>query len=105
MNDNSVLIAGRVCRTSRLRYTPQGIAVFEFMVATTQSHLGKSSVGYFDVVATGDLAEAKFCALRIGRKVSLKGGLWSRSFRDRRGQWVKETKILAESLESVKEPS
>jgi hypothetical protein len=48
---------------------------------------------------SGAVAEDSAAQLRIGKKLSLRGSLWSRSFKNRQGMKVNETKILVDSIE------
>ena len=80
-----------------MKYLPTGTPVFDFTLAAPQRQFEKSSVGYFEVVICGPAAEA--VRLRIGKEISIEGGLWSRTYKDRQGTKVTETKIFVETLE------
>lgn len=97
-SENTVFISGKVSRLAPLRYTPAGMAIYEITLAVTQHCLGEATVGYFDVMVSGELAEDLAARLRIGKQLSLEGHLWSRTFRNRRGQKVSETKIVIDTL-------
>lgn len=96
---NRVQLRGKVSRVSPLKYTPFGTAICEFTIATRQEYLDKKSVGYFDVILIGKVAEERQTELRTGKQVVVGGALWSRSFRDRKGNKVCETKVIANSIE------
>ncbi len=99
---NRVCLTGKVSRMGRLKYTPSGTAVCDFTVAVPQIYFDKLSVGYFEMMMTGKSAEDKVDQLRIGKKVKLTGSLWARTFRDRQGRFVNETKVLVDKIEEEK---
>ena len=67
-------------------------------MAVPQRQFDQESVGYFDVLAFGDDAESIQPLLRIGKKLQLKGALWSRNYRNRKGIKINETKIIVHSI-------
>ncbi len=95
---NRVQLAGKISRAGKLAYTPAGVPVLEFTLAAPQRYFGKNSMGHFEVLVVGQTAEDIARAVRIGKRVTLKGGLWTRTFRDRKGTRVTETKILADTF-------
>jgi single-strand DNA-binding protein len=92
-------LTGKVSRAGRLKYTPSGVAVCEFTFAVPQKYFEKESIGYFEVMLVGEDAEERASLLRIGKKLTLTGSLWARTFRNRQGAKVSETKILVELIE------
>lgn len=95
---NEVQLAGKVSRVGRLAYTPSGIALAEFTLAVAQKTPQKNSMGYFEIVLMAALAEELAPQLKIGKQISVKGNLWGRKYKDRQGNQVSETKILASEL-------
>jgi len=100
---NQVVLAGKVSKIHGLKYTPAGICVGELVLAVQQAYLDKASVGYFDVVASGNLAQLKLAQLKIGSVVEVVGKLWCRSYKNRQGVLLNETKIIAEEIEPISE--
>jgi single-strand DNA-binding protein len=92
-------VTGKVSRAAGLKYTPAGVAVCDFTVAVLQKYFGKSSMGYFEAMLTGENAENLSSQLKIGKTLKLTGTLWSRTFKDRNGRKVNETKILVDAIE------
>jgi len=84
-----------------LRYSPSGIPIGEIALAVKQSHLELTNMGYFDVVLMGDLAQHWFSRLRVGLTLEICGQLWSRAYKNRQGISLKETKVLARSLNEI----
>lgn len=95
---NSVRMAGKISRAGKLAYTPAGVPVLDFTLAAPQRYFGKSSMGHFEIMVIGETAEELKGLIRIGRRLTVSGYLWTRSFRDRKGNRVIETKILAEQI-------
>jgi single-stranded DNA-binding protein len=56
--------------------------------------LGRNAIGYFEIVVEGEQAEQWGTRIKIGRQVSIRGSLWARSFRDREGNRIHETKVI-----------
>jgi len=67
-------------------------------VAVPQRQFDQDSIGYFEALVFGPLAESTQPHLRIGRSLDLKGALWSRSYRNRKGIKVNEIKIIVHSI-------
>lgn len=88
-------MAGKISRVGRLGYTPSGTPVLEFTLAAPQSHFDKRSVGNFEIVLVGEAAEVTSGKLRIGRKLTVAGSLWTRTFTNRQAMKVTEIKIIA----------
>jgi single-stranded DNA-binding protein len=87
-----------VSRIGALRYTPSGTPILELTLAAPQTYFDKDSIGYFEVLIRGKIAE-EGARIRIGQKIELKGSLWMRSFKNRKGARVNETKIMVETIE------
>jgi single-stranded DNA-binding protein len=98
MDENRVDIVGKVSRLGSLKYTPSGIALRDFTMAVPQKLLDKGSVGYFEAQIVGKTAEDQPESFRIGARLHLTGSLWSRTFFDRQGRKIVETKILVDTL-------
>ena len=91
----SVSLEGKLCRLGVLRYTPKGTALWEAQLAFPQVRLGLRSTGYCVLSFEEELAVVASQRLRqIGAEITVSGQLWSRKFRDTRGDERFETKIL-----------
>ncbi len=102
---NEVALVGKVSRVSQLKYTPSGKPSLDFTLAVSQKVLDSDSVGYVEVVLFGDCAEDSAQILRIGRRISIRGQLWGRSYKNRQGVKVNETKVICASLELAEKES
>ena len=98
---NSITLAGKVSRVKALKYTPSGVATIQFTLAVCQKLLDKGSMGYFEVLVFGELAENKAKMIKIGKEVSVTGQLWGRTYRNRQGLRLTETKVIAEDFEII----
>jgi single-strand DNA-binding protein len=88
---NRVILIGNLTRDPELKYTPSGVAVCTFGVATNRSWTTadgttKEEVQYHRLVAWQKLAELCGKLLTKGRKVYLEGRLTYRTFTGRDGQ-------------------
>lgn len=91
-------LTGKISRVGALRYTPSGVPVSDFTVAVPQQQLDRKSVGHFEAVMFGEVAEQAHRSLKIGKVLQLKGTLWTREFKNRQGIKVSETKIIVHSI-------
>lgn len=98
---NTVSLEGKISHVGHIAYTPTAIPVVELKVAVGQRYFNKDSIGYFEVLVTGDLVDGARQWLRVGRKVRIEGSLWMRAYRNRQGNKVVETKVLAENIGGV----
>jgi single-stranded DNA-binding protein len=94
-----VRLTGKLSRIGSLKYTPSGLPLREATLAVVQDVLGKSSVGYHDLLFHGDVAEKSVGSLKIGVSMSVVGELWQRSFKNRKGTKVSETKVVVSAVE------
>ena len=80
MTDNNVTITGNLTREPELRFTPTGQATATFAIAVNRtwtdrkSQERKESTSFFDVVASGNLAENAATSLANGTRVVIVTG-------------------------------
>lgn len=87
---NKIIIVGHLGRDPELRYTPQGTAVCDLNVATTekrkdQSGEAQDQTTWFRVSVWGKQAEVANQYLQKGRQVYLEGRLRQEEYTDRDG--------------------
>ncbi len=87
-------------RLGPTEYTPTGIAIVEFLLAGQQEFLGRKGFGNFELLATGDATDL-LKGVRVGTRVSVRGSLWQRRYRGRRGQNVSEMKVVISDIKKV----
>lgn len=102
---NKAVIIGRIGRDPLLRYTPSGVPITSFSVATNPSagKSGKLSVNtdWHRVVAWSKLAEICGQYLKKGALVCVEGQMKTRSWDDKKGVKHSVTEIVADSLKML----
>lgn len=94
---NKVQLIGNLTKDPELKYTPTGMAVCTFTIATNRSWTTdtgekKDEADFTRIVAWNKLAEICGQLLKKGRKVYVEGRLSNRSYQDKDGQ----TKYISE---------
>jgi len=100
---NRVQIIGNLTRDPELRYTPQGVAVCTFGVATNrewtlESGEKKEEAEFHRVVAWNKLAEICNQFLSKGRKVFVEGRLQTRQWEAQDGVKRQQTEIVTSDM-------
>ena len=100
---NRVQIIGNLTRDPELRYTPQGVAVCTFGVATNrewtlESGEKKEEAEFHRVVSWNKLAEICNQFLSKGRKVFIEGRLQTRQWEAQDGARRQQTEIVASDM-------
>ena len=100
---NKVQLIGNLTKDVDLRYTPQGVAVCNFSVATNRSWKDskgevKEEATVHRVVAWQKLAEICAQILNKGSKVFIEGRVSNRNWDDKEGQRHYVTEVVANDL-------
>lgn len=103
---NRITIVGYLGRDAELRYTPQGTAVCNFSVATTERRKDKAGefqdvTTWFNVSVWGGKAEATSQYLSKGKLVYIDGRLTQREYQDRDGNTRTSLDVNASDLQFV----
>jgi single-strand DNA-binding protein len=103
---NKIIIVGYLGRDGELRYTPQGTAVCDFSVATTERRKDKSGefqdvTTWFRVSLWGKRAETASPYLTKGKLVYLEGRLTQREYQDRDGNTRTSLDVSASELQFI----
>lgn len=106
MSVNKVIILGRLGQDPELKYTPGGMAVCNFTVATSESWADKAGqkqerTEWHRIVVWGKLAELCNQYLTKGRQAFIEGGLQTRSWDDKSGQKRYTTEIVAKTVQFI----
>jgi len=108
-NLNKVLLIGNLTRDPELRYSPSGVAVARFGLATNRVYKGqdgekKEEVCFVDVVAFGKTAE--FCAnyFSKGKPIFVEGRLHFNSWETPEGQKRSKIEVQAERIQFMGGP-
>jgi single-strand DNA-binding protein len=105
---NKVILVGNLGKDPEVRYTPNGLAVANITIATTESWKDKQSgenqerTEWHRVAMYSRLAEITGEYLRKGSKVFIEGRLQTRKWQDKTtGQDRYTTEIIADTLEML----
>lgn len=105
---NKVILVGNLGRDPEVRYTPNGLAVANITIATSETWKDKQSgenqerTEWHRVVLYQRLAEITGEYLKKGSKVYLEGRLQTRKWQDKTtGQDKYTTEIIADSLQML----
>jgi single-strand DNA-binding protein len=105
---NKVILVGNLGRDPEMRYTPNGLAVANITVATSESWKDKQSgesqekTEWHKVVLFSRLAEIAGEYLKKGSKIYLEGRLQTRKWQDKTsGQDRYTTEIIGDSLQML----
>jgi len=76
----------------------------EITLAVPQAYLEKKTMGYFSLLCEGKMAESvSDKKLKIGQKISVRGSLWTRQYKNRQGMKVTEFHIVPSEIEEIGE--
>jgi len=104
---NKVILVGNVGQEPEIRYTPQGAAVANLSVATSESWKDKNTgeqqekTEWHRVVAFRRLAEIIGEYVNKGSKVYIEGKLQTRKWQDNNGQDRYTTEIVANEMQML----
>ena len=105
---NKVILIGNLGRDPEVRYTPNGLAVANLNIATTESWKDKQSgetqekTEWHRIVMYSRLAEIAGEYLRKGSKIYIEGRLQTRKWQDKTsGQDRYTTEIVADSMQML----
>ncbi len=100
---NKVMLIGNVGKDPELKFTPNGIPVTSFRLATTESWREKDGTlqehtDWHSIVAWRGLAEIITKLVKKGSKIFIEGRLQSRSFEDKNGNKKNVVEVLADNM-------
>ena len=103
---NKVMLIGNLGSDPDLRFTPSGVQVANFSLATTESWTDKSGerqerAEWHRIVLWRRLAEVAGQYLKKGSKIYIEGKLQTRSWEDQNGQKRYTTEVVANSMEML----
>lgn len=94
---NNITIIGNAGKPIELKYSPSGVAVGNFTVATTSGKDDKKQTTWHNVTVFGQMAEHAAASIEKGSRVIVMGKLDISSY-DKDGTKVWTTKILADEV-------
>lgn len=90
---NKVILLGNLTQSPELKYTPQGLSVCSFPIATNKSFLKDGQkvqkVEYHNIVAFSKKAEAINSFFHKGSKILIEGELTTRNWQDKDHNHIK----------------
>lgn len=103
---NKVLLIGHLGRDPEIRYTPNGLAIATFSLATSEAYTTKDGnketrTEWHRIVAFGRLAEICGEYLNKGSMVYVEGRLQTREWEDRDGNRRWTTEIVATNMQML----
>ncbi len=102
---NKAILLGNLGRDPEIRYTPNGTAVANFTMATTERGKdGEDRTEWHRIVAFGRLAEICGEYLAKGRQVYIEGRIQTRDWEDRDGNKRTTTEIVALTMQMLGSP-
>lgn len=99
---NRVILIGRLTRDGELRYTPSGVANFQFTLAVdrpfTSGDDKKREADFINIVTWRGLAESCANYLKKGRLTAVEGRIQIRNYENNEGKRVYLTEIIADNV-------
>lgn len=96
---NRVILLGNLGKDPEIKYTPNGTAVCNFSLATTEKVKGDDKTEWHRVTAWGKLAENCGEYLSKGKQVYIEGRIQTREWEDRDGEKRYTTEIVAHQVQ------
>jgi len=107
-NLNKVILSGHLTRDPELRFTPNGLPVTTFRLATNQRvrqhDAWTDEVCYIDVITFGKQAESVAEYLAVGKLALVEGRLRWRQWESRDGQRRSKYDIVANNVHFLSRP-
>lgn len=107
---NKVILVGRLGADPEVRYTPSGVAVANFNMATSEEWKDKNTgekkeqTEWHRIVAWRRLGEICGEYLKKGRQVYIEGSLQTRSWEDKEGNKRYTTEVIAYKMQMLGSP-
>lgn len=103
---NKVILCGNLGKDPELRYTPSGVAVTTFSIATSERYKDRDGnkqekTEWHNIVVWRQLAEICGKFLQKGSKILIEGKIQTRSYDDRDGNKKYITEIVGDQMEML----
>ncbi len=104
---NKVILVGTLGKDPETRYTPTGVAITSYSVATNESWKDKQTgekqerTEWHNITAFGKLAEICSEYLKKGSQVYIEGSLRTEKWQDKSGNDRYTTKIIASEMQML----
>ena len=106
MSINKVILVGNLGKVPELRYTPSGVPVATFSLATSERFKDRNGqqqekTEWHNIVAWRQLAEICGKYLHKGKQVYIEGKIQTRKYQDRDGNDRYMTEIVADQMQML----
>lgn len=98
---NKIIIVGYCGRDPETRYTPQGVGITSFSIATTEKRKDVEHTTWFKVVAFGRLAEIVNEYVKKGSQLYVEGRLKQDEYTDREGNKRTALEVTASEVQFI----
>ncbi len=103
---NKVILIGRLGKDPEVRYTPDGLMVTNFNIATDEVRKDKSGervkqTEWHRIVTFGKLAEISAKYLSKGKLIFIEGRIQTRAWEDKDGNKRYNTEIIANNMQML----
>ena len=108
---NKAILVGNLGKDPEMRYTPNGVAVCSFPMATSETYKDRNSgervtqTEWHNIVIWRGMAETAEKYLRKGSQVYIEGKIKTRSWEDQQGQKRYTTEIVADVMQLLDRPN
>ncbi len=106
MSVNKVILVGNLGKDPELKYTPSGVAVTNFSIATSENYKDRdgnrqTKTEWHNIVAWRQLAEICGKYLHKGKQIYIEGKITTRKWQDRDGNDRYTTEIVADQMQML----
>lgn len=98
---NKVILVGRVGKAPETRYTPDGKAIANLSLATSEKRKGEEATEWHRLVFFDKLAEVVTNYVKKGSLIYVEGKIQTRKWQDKEGQDRYSTEIVANSMQML----
>jgi single-strand DNA-binding protein len=95
---NLVILLGHLGKDPETTYTPAGVAITKFSIATSEKYKDKEETQWHQIVTFNKLAEICGEYLKSGKQVYIEGKLQTLSWEDKEGVKRYTTEIIADKM-------
>ena len=107
---NKAILVGNLGKDPEMRYTPNGVPVCSFPMATSETYKDRNSgeritqTEWHNIVIWRGMAETAEKFLKKGSQVYIEGKIKTRSWEDQQGQKRYTTEIVADVMQLLDRP-
>ena len=108
---NKAILVGNLGKDPEMRYTPNGVAVCSFPMATSETYKDRKTgervtqTEWHNIVIWRGMAETAEKYLRKGSQVYIEGKIKTRSWEDQQGQKRYTTEVVADVMQLLDRPN